>query len=91
MPPSLVEMPSPAMSVLKQYLCVNGYDVKIEYWNFKLNKLENDFVWNCEKRDRQEMLSMLLYCNYLSLVIVLLYFLQKFSANQGNTQVLHLC
>ena len=66
MPPSLVEMPSPAMSVLKQYLCVNGYDVKIEYWNFKLNKLENDFVWNCEKRDRQEMLSMLLYCNYLS-------------------------
>lgn len=45
MPPAMINVPSPSMSVLKKYLTVNGYDVTIIYWNIKLLKLQQDFLW----------------------------------------------
>lgn len=36
MPPAMVQMPSPAMSVLKSYLVNRGFDVGIIYWNLKM-------------------------------------------------------
>lgn len=44
--PGLIEIPSPAMSVLKSYLTFYGYTVKVEYWNMKMMKLEDDFIWH---------------------------------------------
>lgn len=68
MSPSLIEMPSPAMSVLKKYLSIHNYEVKIEYWNLKLNKLENEFLWNLtDDKKRDENNALLLYDNYLAI------------------------
>ncbi len=68
MSPSLIEMPSPAMSVLKKYLSFYNYEVKIEYWNMKLNKLENEFLWNLtDDKKRDENNALLLYDNYLAI------------------------
>ena len=61
-------MPSPAMSVLKKYLFFYNYEVKIEYWNMKLNKLENEFLWNLtDDKKRDENNALLLYDNYLAI------------------------
>lgn len=65
--PGLVEIPSPAMSVLKSYLTSYGYTVKVEYWNMKMMKLEDDFIWHyIGENGRTEDLATLIYCNYLA-------------------------
>lgn len=46
MPPAMIELPSPAMSILKRYLENHGLDVEIIYWNLLLHDLQKDFIWN---------------------------------------------
>ncbi|MCS2221621.1 radical SAM protein [Bacteroides fragilis] len=68
MPPSMVEMPSPAMSVLKQYLTQNGYHVDIIYWNIKLLPLQREFVWWPNPTMLEcEIYAELLFNNYLAI------------------------
>lgn len=43
LPPSMVNMPSPAHSVLKNVLEQKGHQVTIEYWNLRLNSIINNF------------------------------------------------
>ncbi len=67
MPPAMINVPSPSMSVLKKYLTVNGYDVTIIYWNIKLLKLQQDFLWgNMSVGLVNELLSELIFYNYLA-------------------------
>ena len=66
MPPASDNIPSPAMSVLKQYLVSNGFNVDVIYWNLLLSKLQKDFVWTNNFTNRT-MLSMYLVYNYLSI------------------------
>jgi radical SAM superfamily enzyme YgiQ (UPF0313 family) len=66
MPPALDYIPSPSMSVLKQYLVSNGFDVDVIYWNLLLSKLLKGFVWTEDLADK-DMLSMYLLFNYLSI------------------------
>ena len=67
MPPSMLEMPSPAMSALKKYLVTKGNNCKIIYWNLKLFRLQQDFVWGQVKSNEQsETLSLLLFDNYIA-------------------------
>ncbi len=39
LPPAVVEIPSPAFSILKSFLIRNGYEVEVIYWNILLNDL----------------------------------------------------
>ncbi|MCI0471777.1 MAG: radical SAM protein [Candidatus Aminicenantes bacterium] len=39
LPPSIVEMPSPAFSILKSFLAPHGYDAEVIYWNIYLKNL----------------------------------------------------
>lgn len=68
MPPSMVEMPSPAMSVLKQFLVSKGYNVSICYWNIKMLQLQKEFVW-CTKETltSNDIHAQLLFNNYLAI------------------------
>lgn len=66
MPPAMDIMPSPSMSVLKQYLVSNGFDVDVIYWNLMLSKMQRDFVWTEDLKDK-DMLSIYLLFNYLSI------------------------
>ena len=38
LPPSFIEQPSPAFSILKSHLNCNGFDVEVKYWNILLDK-----------------------------------------------------
>lgn len=68
MPPAMVQMPSPAMSVLKSYLVNRGFDVGIIYWNLKLYELQVDFTWSIAENIDSDMInSLLLYYNYLAI------------------------
>lgn len=68
MPPSMIEMPSPAMSVLKHFLVSNGYNVSIYYWNLKLLKLQKEFVWCAsETLTTNDNNAQLLFNNYLAI------------------------
>lgn len=66
-PPALLNMPAAAFSVLKSYLEAHGVGCKIYYWNFKLAKLQMDFLWqnNSGVLD-DETSNLLLFFNYLS-------------------------
>lgn len=67
MPPSMTEMPSPAMSAIKKYLEVAGSKVKIIYWNLKLYRLQQEFVWgHFNSNDNNETIGMLLFSNYIA-------------------------
>ena len=64
----MVQMPSPAMSVLKSYLVNRGFDVGIIYWNLKLYELQVDFTWSIAENIDSDMInSLLLYYNYLAI------------------------
>lgn len=66
-PPSIIEMPSPAMSVLKSHLVSEGFNVRIKYWNIALISLQKEFIWWGKKPFNQnEFHSLLLFYNYLS-------------------------
>lgn len=66
-PPANVYMPSPAMSVLKAYLQNFGYNVRIEYWNLYLRKLQNEFMWSDGTLADEGAEHLLLYYNYLAI------------------------
>ncbi|MDR0891778.1 MAG: B12-binding domain-containing radical SAM protein [Mediterranea sp.] len=68
MPPGMIEMPSPSMSILKQYLGSNGYPVEVAYWNIKLNSLMAEFVWQGDNSfANNEFDAELLFYNYLAI------------------------
>lgn len=67
LPPSMIEMPSPAMSVLKAYLSSKGYNVSILYWNLKMRKMQKEFVWGTSTGKTSEFHDMLLLNNYLAI------------------------
>lgn len=65
-PPSMIEMPSPAMSVLKAYLSSKGYNVLVYYWNIKLLQLQREFIWDQSNTTLNETHGLLLFNNYLA-------------------------
>lgn len=68
MPPSMVEMPSPAMSILKQFLTSNSFSVNILYWNLLLNNIQKEFLWWPKSTlTDSEMHAELLFYNYLAI------------------------
>lgn len=67
MPPAMVDLPSPPMSILKQYLVLHGFDVNITYWNLILNKLQTDFLWTKNFANR-DIFGLNLFFNYLSII-----------------------
>lgn len=64
-PPATIDMPSPSMSVLKTYLERFNFNVEIKYWNIAIWKLQREFVF--EVQCANEMLSLLLFYNYLAI------------------------
>lgn len=66
MPPALEGLASPSLSVLKNYLAHNGFDVKIYYWNLLLAQLQSDFVGQLKADGGAELSALLLYHNYLA-------------------------
>jgi radical SAM superfamily enzyme YgiQ (UPF0313 family) len=44
-PPATIVSPSPSMSVLKQYLQKENYEVDVIYWNLKFSELQRQFLW----------------------------------------------
>lgn len=50
LPPSYIDSPSPAHSVLKDYLVKNGFNVEVKYWNLLLN----DYILNYINYDGDE-------------------------------------
>lgn len=68
MPPSMVEMPSPAMSVLQQYLVCNSFKTNILYWNILLNGIQREFLWwPKDTLVNSEVYAELLFHNYLAI------------------------
>jgi radical SAM superfamily enzyme YgiQ (UPF0313 family) len=67
MSPAHILMPSPALSVLKSFLCNYGFIVDIEYWNVKFMHLQWEFVWNTYNILEDRILALLLYLNYLAI------------------------
>jgi radical SAM superfamily enzyme YgiQ (UPF0313 family) len=46
MPPAMINLPSPAFSVLKGFLAHHGYECKIINWNISINELMSSFLRN---------------------------------------------
>lgn len=68
MPPAMIEAPSPSMSVLKQYLQNNEFEVEIIYWNLKFAELQSQFLWmNQPSFLGREQDSLMLFFNYLAI------------------------
>lgn len=65
-PPAYIELPSPALSILKTYLERNTYKCKIVYWNVILYDLQKKFL----KKNRNlssDKDPLLLFLNYIAL------------------------
>lgn len=62
----MIELPSPAMSILKRYLENHGFNVEIIYWNLLLHDLQKDFIWNPHHtlNDKE---SLYLFYNYIAI------------------------
>ena len=67
MPPGLINIPSPAFSVLKSYLQDKGIDAKIFYWNLQLVDLQLEFLRTSDitMLDSEE-LNLLIFFNYIA-------------------------
>lgn len=68
MPPAQISMPSPALSVLKSFLCYNGFRVDVEYWNIRFIYLQSEFIWSTYNVLEERILGLLLYFNYLAII-----------------------
>lgn len=67
LPPFSTDTPSPAMSILKAYLCKFGYTVKVIYWNILLKNLETEFIWNNHIKSKEKQQdTTILYAAYLA-------------------------
>lgn len=67
MPPANLGMPSPAMSILKTFLCNHEYAVDIEYWNLRFWQLHKDFIWNSKSLIDESTHNLLLFLNYIAI------------------------
>ena len=63
MPPFTIHSPSPAMSILKAYLCKFDYKVKVIYWNILLYNLENEFTWDSQGQRQRILIARSVYKN----------------------------
>jgi len=63
MPPAMVNLPSPAMSVLKRYLESCNYNVDVCYWNLILFDLQSKFLPMKNIMD-EEFIGLNLFLNY---------------------------
>lgn len=67
-PPALAAIPAAAFSLLKSYLEAREIGCKVYYWNFKLSKLQKEFLWAQDMETLvDEYNSLLLFFNYLSI------------------------
>ena len=66
MPPGMITMPSPSMSVLQKFLQSKGFEVEICYWNIKLYHLQEAFIWNSSSKN-DETAMVLLFNNYIAI------------------------
>ncbi|MDO5666111.1 MAG: hypothetical protein Q4G63_12780, partial [Bacteroidia bacterium] len=66
MPPSIVGIPSPGLTVIKTFLENNGYVVDIIYWNLIFNSIQKDFFNFNEKIDEDESINILPFNSYIA-------------------------
>jgi radical SAM superfamily enzyme YgiQ (UPF0313 family) len=68
MPPGLLMMPSPAMSVLKQYLDHHDFEVSIHYLNLRFVQLQCAFLWTKDISTlNDEKNSLFIFLNFLAI------------------------
>lgn len=65
--PARVNLPSPALSILKQYLKFQGFESKVIYWNLILSKMQSDFLWQNVSSYMEEWDSLMLIYNFLAI------------------------
>jgi radical SAM superfamily enzyme YgiQ (UPF0313 family) len=66
--PAWVNTPSPALSILKQFLKFQGFESKIIYWNLIFSKMQSDFLWrNVSTYNIDEWDSLMLIYNFLAI------------------------
>jgi Fe-S oxidoreductase len=64
----MIELPSPSLSVLKQYLQNNDFEVEVIYWNLKFSELQCQFLWTENPIFYgKEKESLFLFFNYLAI------------------------
>ncbi len=66
LPPAMVNMPSPAHSVLKNVLEQKGHQVSIDYWNLRLNSKIKNFL-NLGTEGYSDLNMLLPFLGYLSI------------------------
>jgi hypothetical protein len=59
-----LDTPMPGLSVLKSYLETFGFDVNINYWNLRMNRLQKDFILS--NKNLNVLGSLLFFGNYLA-------------------------
>lgn len=65
--PARVNLPSPALSILKQYLKFQGFESKVIYWNLIFSKMQSDFLWRNVSDYMEEWDSLMLIYNFLAI------------------------
>lgn len=65
--PARVNSPSPALSILKQFLKFQGFESKVIYWNMIFLKMQSDFLWRNVSESIQEGDSLMLIYNFLAI------------------------
>jgi radical SAM domain protein len=65
MPPAMINLPSPAMSVLKRYLVSCNFNVEVCYWNLILFDLQSSFLPIKSIMD-EEFVGLILFLNYVA-------------------------
>lgn len=67
LPPANIAWPSPAMSVLKKFLCDNGnYEVHILYWNIILRDLQNEYSFGAIPDIDNEIVDLSIFYAYIA-------------------------
>ncbi|MFA5229417.1 MAG: radical SAM protein [Candidatus Paceibacterota bacterium] len=66
MPPALVGMPSPGLTVIKTHLERHGYVVDIVYWNIIFNTFQKDFFRFMNRVSEDESLNILPFNAYIA-------------------------
>lgn len=65
LPPFGINIPSPALSILKSHLLKNNFSTSVIYWNLLFHKSQTDFVWNNPKVLEDISNELAIYVNYI--------------------------
>lgn len=69
LPPANTAWPSPAMSVLKKFLCDKGnYEVHILYWNIILRELQNEYAFGEIPEVDNEIVDLSIFYAYIAYI-----------------------